>query len=184
MLFLRATRKRAFSFFAGTNQLATIADINSVIANFNQLTYYRPYHISVRQVNQADPSVRVLMVGSATDCPHGCSGSADSCECANFLQEKQGGALISQVKRTAQGIYDITFNATNDDIINNRGVGVMVEPVSNPNVNVVIDKTKFANDKVITIKTYDTDAAQYIDGVLNDTIIQFYFYTNSKEGLL
>ena len=107
---LIATRKRTFNFLSGTNQLATISDVNKVINALNNLIPYRMYDVSITQTSTDAPVLTKLAAGLG-ECGGNCSSDCILCDCKtspNCTNEKAGNFSVA-TSYVSPGVYDITF---------------------------------------------------------------------------
>ena len=106
---LVATRKRTFNFLSGTNQLATIADVNKVINGLNNLLPYRMYDVAITQSNTDAPVLSKLAAGAA-ECGSNCESSVCACDCTKGgCSNEKSGYFSATASYVSPGVYDITF---------------------------------------------------------------------------
>jgi len=103
---LVATRKRTFNFLSGTNQLATIADVNKVINALNNLVPYRMYDVAITQSSTDAPVLSKLAAG-AKECGVTCDCKTVNCDCSSPCGDDSSFSVSTSY--SAVGVYDFTF---------------------------------------------------------------------------
>lgn len=171
---LIATRKRTFNFLSGTNQLATISDVNKVINALNNLIPYRMYDVLITQTSTDAPVLTKLAAGLG-ECGGNCSSDCILCDCKtspNCTNEKAGNFSVA-TSYVSPGVFDFTFTLSSSVYPRPiRNVGFFFGPL--PSVESKIGITKISAN-VYRLTTADKSNAA-TNGLLTDTVIAMKIY--------
>lgn len=153
----------------GDNALATIKDLNQVIAGLNNLFPHRNFDVSITQTGIANPVITKLAAG-ATECPSSCSAVCSACDCKANCQDQLAGAFSFSLVRTGVGTYTLTVGGTTfTRPIQN--MGMFFTPFTDVTSRVTVTQI---SPTVYHVNTFSGAVAS--DNIFNNTVVAMKFY--------
>lgn len=171
--YLTATRKRIFDLVNGTNQIATISDINNTVDSYNK-SNAATYNFSTIIVSNPVTLAASANGGACVSGGTGCWSCLNTCQYKDYVK-------VTSLTETAPGVFRLILDVTTPPGATPiTEVSVRIPNMPTINAGVAITKVSLG---VWDITTYDNTTGIVTSNLFNNTAIDVVYYYNPFVAL-